>query len=74
AYNCGLPVVSPEPSDVISALSQLQESEQWLALAQGAWQAALGIFDANSIHDILKKSIFELVHQSFTQSANLSSS
>ena len=57
-YGSGLPVNSPNASDVIVALSSLQNPNQWIELAQGAWKAANSIFDAKSIHSIFKESIY----------------
>lgn len=64
AYGCGLTVTSSNPNDVVSSLSQLRNYSNWQALAQKSWQAANSIFDSNSIHNILKQSIYKLVHNS----------
>lgn len=62
-HGCGLPVISPNVSDVITALSSLQDSTQWLNYAHSAWKAANSIFDPEYIHSILKDSIYNLLNE-----------
>jgi glycosyltransferase involved in cell wall biosynthesis len=62
-HHCGLPVISPNVSDVITALSSLQDSGQWLNYAHSAWKAANSIFDPEYIHSILKDSIYNLLNE-----------
>lgn len=60
----GLPVLSPNAAEVVTALHSLQDPAQWTTLAEGAWQAANGMFDPDCIHSILRDSINTVVNRS----------
>lgn len=57
ATRAGLAVQTDATEDVVAALDSLRERERWLQFAQGAWQAATGIFDHGRIHGIFRDSI-----------------
>ena len=66
---CGIPVISPNPEDVISALYNLKQPEYWTTMARGAWQAANNIFNPESIHSIFRDSIHEVLNKPMRKEA-----
>ena len=50
--NAGVPVVGTDPIAVISALEQLRVPETYRIAANAAWEAAIGIFDPATIHQV----------------------
>jgi hypothetical protein len=48
----GVPVVGNDPMAVIAALERLRDSEAYCKAANAAWEAATGIFDPDTIHQV----------------------
>lgn len=48
----GVPVVGNDPMPVIAALERLRDAEAYHKAANAAWEAATGIFDPDTIHQV----------------------
>jgi len=60
----GLPVESPDPAAVVSALEQLMSESEYKRFTAGAIRAAETFFSPNHIHELFKGSILEIIQKS----------
>ena len=59
----GLPVESPDPAAVVSALEQLMSDSEYSLYATGAIQAAETFFSPDRIHDVFKTSLLRILEK-----------
>jgi glycosyltransferase involved in cell wall biosynthesis len=60
----GLPVESPDPAAVVSALEQLTSETEYNRFMAGAIRAAETFFSPHHIHDIFKTAVFAIIQES----------
>jgi hypothetical protein len=56
----GLPVESPDPVAVVSALERLTTESEYTRFAEGALRAGQTLFSADSIHEVFKTSLLAI--------------
>jgi glycosyltransferase involved in cell wall biosynthesis len=66
----GLPVESPDPAAVVSALEQLTSEFEYKCYMEGALQASKTFFAPDYIHEVFKTSILSVVRKVQNVSAN----
>lgn len=59
----GLPIESPDPAAVVSALEQLMSDSEYNRYATGATQAAETFFSPDRIHEVFKKSLLRIIEK-----------
>lgn len=60
----GLPVESPDPAAVVSALEQLMSESEYKSFTAGAIRAAETFFSPDRIHEVFKTSILRTIEKS----------